>query len=702
MPFVKTAEIIEHMNSLYKRTSEVIDSLSGYSDCIDSLIVKSILETLKDKTTDFFSEDRKLHIAVIGQVKAGKSTFLNELLFPGQMLFPFDNLPKTSVLTKIEYAEKNEMLIEYIDPADLGSMRALSKLNALNSKVLASQETIRKIESIGFNIEPFLEQGSHSIEFSDISQLFNDINDYVGDNGRFTPLVKCVTISLNLPELKEVVIVDTPGLNDPVMSRTAKTKEYIETCDAAFFLSRAGTFLDDIDCQLFTELLPQKGVKNLILAASQFDSAIMNTIYDYQSIEEAVAQTRDELKTHAVDVLSKERLRMIKQNIPQSVIRTLESQYNPLFISAVAERMRSKPIGEFSENENIIYKLLSTHGKVSEQTLADIGGFDAVRSMFNSIIKQKDDILQSKANEFVTITKHDIVHKMRELRNNAQHDLSQMNADPLTRQYNDIVTHIQEAQEQTDRAFRQYLEPLSHRLKAASIELNALKDIYKSVIEKQDVHIDTTKRIVSDARLFMPWTWGKKHSEYDITEHGIDFLDTEDCIQNITYLAQNTATVHVQVFEPMSNLTNLRNQLNKVSSTLLFWQDELPDMKSITHPTDVSLRNVTIPKADYDCTPYVQRIHDRFMGRIMAEYARSELAELYSKASYDMLSQFYKQLENYANTYARQVDIAKSRFTTELFSSLYIELKHIRASIDELTARSHRYEEVIELIERFL
>ena len=36
------------------------------------------------KTEDFYRENRKLNIGVVGQVKAGKSSFLNTLLFGGR------------------------------------------------------------------------------------------------------------------------------------------------------------------------------------------------------------------------------------------------------------------------------------------------------------------------------------------------------------------------------------------------------------------------------------------------------------------------------------------------------------------------------------------------------------------------------------------------------------------------------------------
>ena len=65
------------------------------------------------KTEDFYRENRKLNIGVVGQVKAGKSSFLNTLLFGGREILPKASTPKTATLTKMEYSQTNRIQIEY-------------------------------------------------------------------------------------------------------------------------------------------------------------------------------------------------------------------------------------------------------------------------------------------------------------------------------------------------------------------------------------------------------------------------------------------------------------------------------------------------------------------------------------------------------------------------------------------------------------
>ena len=72
---------------------------------IDTSKISNIKENFINKINDFYRDDRKLNIGIIGQIKAVKSSFLNSLLFDEKDVLPKAVIPKTAVLTKIEYLE---------------------------------------------------------------------------------------------------------------------------------------------------------------------------------------------------------------------------------------------------------------------------------------------------------------------------------------------------------------------------------------------------------------------------------------------------------------------------------------------------------------------------------------------------------------------------------------------------------------------
>lgn len=65
-------------------TNAIITEVTGHEKKEDISELQRLVSNFKKKTEDFYRTDRMLNIGVIGQVKAGKSTFLNTLLFDGK------------------------------------------------------------------------------------------------------------------------------------------------------------------------------------------------------------------------------------------------------------------------------------------------------------------------------------------------------------------------------------------------------------------------------------------------------------------------------------------------------------------------------------------------------------------------------------------------------------------------------------------
>ena len=103
---IEFGKFLDKVDNIYRNLQE-------FEDEIDLFDIASIKKSFRAKTDDFFREDRKLNIGIIGRVKVGKSSFLNTLMFDGKNVLPAAVTPKTAVLTKIEYDAENRLDIEY-------------------------------------------------------------------------------------------------------------------------------------------------------------------------------------------------------------------------------------------------------------------------------------------------------------------------------------------------------------------------------------------------------------------------------------------------------------------------------------------------------------------------------------------------------------------------------------------------------------
>ena len=67
---------------------QIASNLSDKAKKEDISGLHKLIDNFNLKTEDFFRKERKLNIGVVGQVKAGKSSFLNTLLFGGKEILP--------------------------------------------------------------------------------------------------------------------------------------------------------------------------------------------------------------------------------------------------------------------------------------------------------------------------------------------------------------------------------------------------------------------------------------------------------------------------------------------------------------------------------------------------------------------------------------------------------------------------------------
>ncbi len=287
-----------------------IDGFSAQLGSLEDISVENIrliADSLKTTFSDFrkggeelIKEGETLKIGVVGQVKAGKSSFLNSLLFDGDSVLPKASTPMTAGLTVLQFAEENSFEVDYYtreewqefvnldqayreiektiraDKAMEGAPESVI-FNAVRNK---ANDLIRSahelVERCGAEAKGKIGKASESVPFSSTRNLQKELNLYVGADGKYTSVVKSLVINLNDPRLKGMRIVDTPGVNDPIVSRENRTREFLHSCHGVFMLSYASRFFDSTDVSFFNTRIGSQGVGTVLLLASKYDDVLQD------------------------------------------------------------------------------------------------------------------------------------------------------------------------------------------------------------------------------------------------------------------------------------------------------------------------------------------------------------------------------------------------------------------------------------------
>ncbi|WP_181350974.1 dynamin family protein [Helicobacter pylori] len=173
--------------------------------------------------------------------------------------------------------------------------RNKSDKEAPKERVLSDEEIVKKAERIAKDklkddtklvslydqYEKMKKSGSLNTEKSDpriqansLQELNQKLLQFVGADGKYMLYTKAVQISLNNPNLKDLEVIDTPGVNDPIASREERTKALLKDCDVVFIISPSNQFLTDSDMDLFDRVSNKEGLQEIYFVASQTDSVV--------------------------------------------------------------------------------------------------------------------------------------------------------------------------------------------------------------------------------------------------------------------------------------------------------------------------------------------------------------------------------------------------------------------------------------------
>ena len=227
-----------------------------------------------------FAEKCKLNecqIAIAGTVKAGKSMFLNAIL--GKEIASTYPTPETASLTKFRYSSSGDyvkvtyyttyewdVLWKSVMEASANSVRDdkedfMSEYSRLNADSIKENLLNRKDDC-------FVPQN-----FGELKSLVSKYTSSQFAEHFFAKEVEVGLSSFHVP--KNVVFVDTPGLNDPVRFRSDITRRYLHSANVVLLCVKAASAditaseLEDIAI-LFSELRYSK--ERIYLFGTQYDT----------------------------------------------------------------------------------------------------------------------------------------------------------------------------------------------------------------------------------------------------------------------------------------------------------------------------------------------------------------------------------------------------------------------------------------------
>ncbi|MCP4970160.1 MAG: ATP-binding protein [Arcobacter sp.] len=261
----------------FKEQKLEIDELIG--ELKDIFQSDDFIEDL-NRTSNYLN-NQKFSIGITGVMNAGKSTMLNALM--GQEILGSAVVPETANLTIVKHG-KPEANVFYWNKDEWGRIESSAK------QIPSIKEFVEETKKIfGDDLKKLIQEESY-FEQVDINNLAAYTSAEA--SGKKCNLIKYVELKSDLRFLENgIEIVDTPGLDDPVIQREEITKEYLAQCDLMFHLMNVSQSATLKDIEFIIDALLYQNITKLLIIVTRADTV------SKEQLEEVINYTKSSIKT---------------------------------------------------------------------------------------------------------------------------------------------------------------------------------------------------------------------------------------------------------------------------------------------------------------------------------------------------------------------------------------------------------------------
>ena len=423
-----------------------------------------------------------LTLGVIGQMKCGKSTFLNAFVF-GDTVLPSATTPMTAALSVITYGEEKKLVAEFYSPDEwaeqkLQASRSLDEVsgNAMEeSKVKAAKELVSKSANLPGDVNSFLGKTK--------DDTFENLKEYVGADGKFVSITKSVTIYYPHEYLKGVEIVDTPGFNEPIVSREERTKEFLKKADVILLMLYASRAFDSTDRAILFKNVRQCGIGKILIGVNKYDIAYGN------------GETEAEIVANV-----KEQIGRACSEVGDDTMSALVMENEPILLSAEMSLLSQLPMSQIQNSDSFLHswKTACDNFEISSQMEM------AVKSRINFLIEavkriierdKMEVLLRKPANAIKAAAnkkKEEIERQLREVRSFIDN----------LQQPDDEIEDRKSKLERAERRIQKKIESLGDDIELSFRNIirkgkNEMEDEVDSSCKRMDRIVDNMKRLQS-------------------------------------------------------------------------------------------------------------------------------------------------------------------------------------------------------------
>ncbi len=753
----------EHDEMFVKTANDIAADIIKNQDLVGDDSAQQFISRAEKEAEIFENierEGRELTVGIIGCVKAGKSTLLNALVFDGNQVLPKAATPMTAALTRIRFSKEPKAHIFFYQTSDWinikakndqynrqvemefqrrcnecqsqansqgnskreqkgGMLRSIKNTIAdkvvlptrkeveadmcacgeIPDEVRSSHELVKMAEECRLDVDKYLGK-EQIIDFQSGADYFSALTEYVGSEGQFTPIVNYTELYIDDSRLEGMEIVDTPGLNDPIVSRERKTVKFLEQCDVVFVASSVSQFLVESDIQLIRKKLNQNNIHRAYIVGTQLDSGVLQYKSRCKSLEEALSGSIIAYKKQAKDVISR------INNTPNapSIIRRLDES-EPVFVSAMMYGIGKKMVADqpLSPEEDYIITNFKSRFMDFETVMENFEDYfvfshiDTVKDdIFMRVSEEKEATIRERIEKLTVNQSAELLRLLEIVNTSVRMRLSSLesaDAEVLERKLSQLSNKLDSIRSEISGIFQRQAEECNRIIQDTKIEIS------KEIGHHQDIEIEIRTEHHHETK--HTGLFGLRNTLVEWDEH-IKEVSSSQVINNVQQYAATAQRIINENFRKLFDIEGMKGRIKNCVIGAFDLANKDFDENEILLPLEVVLAGLTVQEVRFDFLEQLEESVDAEFPDGKAEgEAIHRLYALQSKLVNKVLQQLADLMQQQNERISNTMNVQSGTFVDTIEGKIAGNIEELKKQLKNKQENIVRYKRFIEKINTY-
>ena len=374
---------------------------------------------------------------------------------------------------------------------------------------------------------------------------------------------------------------------------------------------------------------------------------------------------------------------------------------DPILVSSLAYNMTGKSQEDFSSEEKNIYSALKQFSNDMESDLKLLGNFDEVKSLFEDVVKDKEDILSAKAKSFIPNAAEELKNLLSsylEKTNKRIQVLESNDREQLIEQKKFVETQMSSIKADIASVFGELNAKLESEKSNAVRELRDAGKDYLNVKERTGTKVIRDSYRVSDSKWYNPFSWGSSHVEYYTYEEHYSYCIAADAIENLRKYGLEASNQVEEVFSEALHIKEIKRRLLNVVVNNFDMGSEKYDSSLFRIMVEETVSGIELPVFDIDISDEMNGIAGKFTGELTSASQKTELSTALSKAISRIYDELCKKLDSAVKKFKGEMAQIGKKVEESLLDNITKEFEELLSQCENKEKEIAGYKEYAEIL----